>query len=484
MELIQRVDRAGLIGRSPTLYRLGLRRVKPRRRQVTVSFKPGSYRLSIQRIPAPPVALPRNGRSAALPAVAYRPAPRRRARGLSPWGAITIALEGLRRSKTRSLLAMLGIIIGVGSVIAMMGLGEGTRLEMEAQIRRLGTNTLSIRAAERRLNGVSLGRNSGQRLTLEDATAIDRLCPAVAQTSARVTEDAQVRYRNKNERAEVMGVTPEYFVIRNFPLEAGRYFGAAELAGRARVCLLGPEIQEDLFGKEDAIGKRIYLKGQPYRVIGLLQARGGNDSDFDERVWLPVTTAMERVFNLKYISRIEVQARDEKSLDLAQSQIEALLRMRHRVGAGDESTVEIRNQKDLLDTASESSAVLTALLAGIASVSLLVGGIGIMNIMLVSVVERTREIGIRRAVGARRADILVQFIIEALVMCAMGAVLGVVVGIGLCWVGAVYAGWPTVFTPLSVWVSSGFAIAIGLFFGLYPAYRAAVLSPLDALRHE
>jgi ABC-type antimicrobial peptide transport system permease subunit len=418
------------------------------------------------------------------PAPPARSRPPRRGhfyRGLSLLCALTIALESLARNTTRTFLATLGIIIGVGCVITMMGLGEGTKAQMEDQIRQMGSNTLSVRPSEQRTGAVSLGSGSGQSLSLDDADAIGESCPAVLRASPRVNSRARAKFFNRNTNTDVSGVTADYFPIRNFQIAAGRAFLRSEIERRDRVCLLGPTVLEELFGARDPIGERIYVRGQPFLVIGVLAPR---DEGWDNRVWAPVTTVMDRILGQDYLERIEVQAVDEESMDPAQEQMEALLRRRHRLGDDAPNDFEIRNQADLLETVAETSQVLSMLLAGVASVSLLVGGIGIMNIMLVSVTERTREIGIRRAIGARRGDVLLQFVIEALVMCGVGAALGIGLGFGACWLGAVYAGWPVQVTPFSLLISSGFAVGIGLFFGFYPALRAARLSVLAALRYQ
>lgn len=457
-----------------------------------VSHRGRSARETLDRPrPVPPrvtPALPALDLPAASPepaAVPTSPASwRPRRRGLSFWSAFAIAVDSLLRNKTRSVLAMLGIIIGVASVITMMALAEGTRLQVEASIRKMGTNTLMVRAAEIRRGGVAQGAESGLSLKLEDVAEIVRQCPAVSHASPRVGGSAQVKFGNKNSRTDVMGVTSDFFTIRNMPVASGRAFRSTEIASRARVCVLGSSLADTLFGNLHPLGKRVAVRGQPFEVVGVLAARGGSDSDWDERIWIPVTTAMTRMFGLKYISRIDVQARDEASMAAAQEQIDALLTRTTGVREGQEKGFEIRNQLDLLETANESNQVLTMLLAGIAGVSLLVGGIGIMNIMLVSVVERTREIGIRRALGAYRSDIVAQFVIESLVMCSVGAGLGVLGGMLACWVGATWASWPIQITLSSIALSSGCAVGIGFFFGLYPAVRAAGLSPLQALRHE
>jgi putative ABC transport system permease protein len=405
-------------------------------------------------------------------------------RQLLLWAAFCIAVESLLRTASRSFLAMLGIIIGVASVITMLGLGEGTRAEMEERIRRMGTNVLSVRTEEQRQRGVGLGADASENMTLEDAEAILRECPDVIRTAPRVGQSAQVKYRNKNERVEIMGITNDYFTIRDYRIARGRPFGAPETNQAARVCLLGSRVVETMFGQSDPLNKRVLVRGQAFRVIGTVAPKGGGDSDWDERVWVPVTTAMRRLFALKYVSRIEAQARDEGHMSRAQEQIERLLRRRHRQPEDGKSGFEVRNQQDILDAANEQSGFLTMLLAGIAGVSLFVGGIGIMNIMLVSVVERTREIGIRRALGARRIDVLAQFLIEAVVMCGAGALLGVGFGLGCCWLGASVAQWPIRITAISIGLSCFSAVATGLFSGIYPATRASALSPIDALRYD
>jgi len=412
-----------------------------------------------------------------LPALPRMP----RGRSIAVFCALAVAIESLARNKARSLLAMLGIIIGVGSVIATIALGQGTALQVQDNIRRLGTNVLSVRPGQQRQGIARLSRDSRQILTMADVTAIRASCPSVLLAAPRVMGEFQVKYRNRNSRTDVFGITPEYLQIRSCPVEKGRAFGAPEMARRARVCMVGREVVEDLFPDgESPLGEKILIRGQPFRVIGVMPERGGQE-DFDDRVWVPITTAMDRVLNLDYVQRIEAQAVDQSRLKSAEEEILALLKRRH---ASQKTEFEVRNQADLLETASQTSQVFTYLLAGIACISLLVGGIGIMNIMLVSVVERTREIGVRRAVGARRGDILGQFMAEALVMCGLGAVLGVGAGYLSCWAGSTYAAWPMVLSSASIAVSCGTALLVGLFFGIYPAFRAAELSPIDALRHE
>jgi len=407
-------------------------------------------------------------------------------RGLTLTCAIGVALESLARNKTRAFLATLGIIIGVGCVITMLGLAQGTAKQMEEQIRSLGSNTVSIRNSSRRVGPVTLGADEGNALVLEDVDAILDQCPAVLRAAPDIDEHLRVEYQTRNNRIEVFGTTNDLFPIRNFKIVAGRDFLPTEIRRRARVCILGAEVKNELFGLYDPIDEQISINRQPYRVVGLLKPHGGSDTDWDSRVFVPVTTYVFRLMSQKKaeVEAIDVQAIDESHMAAAQDQIEAVLRRRHRLRPDQPNDFRIRNQQDLLDSAAQTSSVLTALLAGLASVSLLVGGIGIMNIMLVSVTERTREIGIRRAVGARKQDILAQFLIESLVMCTMGALLGMLAGYGLCWAAAVYANYPVIISPQSVLLSSGCAVTIGLFFGLYPAVRAAGLSPLSALRYD
>jgi putative ABC transport system permease protein len=435
-------------------------------------------------VPVAPASLPTRGTHGAgiLPLSLPQPRPRRRALPLA--GSLQAAVQSLWQNRTRSFLAMLGIIVGVASVITMMALGEGTRRQVEERIRALGTNILTVRAGERRQGAVRLGNDTAQGLTLEDASAILSHCPAVRRVSPRQASDLQVKYRNSNTRVEIAALTSDYFAIRNYPVARGRAFTATEISHRRRVCLVGPELVRRLFERHDPMGQWIRVGGQAFRIIGLMSPRGGSDTDWDERVYIPITTGMARLFAVKYLSRIETEAVSQEKMDEAEAQMETLLRKRHRLRADQKSDFDIRNQLDLLQTADETGRTLTLLLAGIAAISLIVGGIGIMNIMMVSVIERTREIGIRRAIGARRCDILAQFLIEAIVMCGAGAALGVGMGGVSSWAGATYAAWPMRAHPAAILVSCGVAVATGLLFGLYPAVRAAHLSPLEALRHE
>jgi putative ABC transport system permease protein len=393
--------------------------------------------------------------------------------------AIQLAVESLSRHAFRTLLAVLGIIIGVGSVMTTMALAEGTRREVLAEVRLRGSNLLSVRPGEQRQGAVRLGEGSRASLSLEDVEEIIRSAPAVVRASPVAGDRAQVKGGNENTNSRVTGVTSEFFGIRNYRLLAGRVFTPEESQGRARLCLISHYTAEVLFGTTSPVGKRLKVKGQSFRVIGVVRPA---DGDPDDEVWVPVRTLMGRLAQREHIDRIELQARDEASLGRAAAQVEAILRRRHELRPDQENDFQIRNQQDRLEAAEETSGILTRLLVGVGAVSLLVGGIGIMNIMLVSVTERTREIGIRRAVGARRKDILTQFLVEALVMCGIGGSLGILCGIGATWLGAVYAGWAVAVTPEGAIVATGFAVGIGFLFGLFPALRASRLLPITALR--
>jgi ABC-type antimicrobial peptide transport system permease subunit len=438
--------------------------------------------------PVAPASLPARATHGAGPLTVTPPLslpqhrPRRHALPLA--GSLQVAVQSLWQNRTRSFLAMLGIIVGVASVITMMALGEGTRRQVEDRIRAMGTNILTVRAGEARQVAVRLGNDTSQGLTLDDASAILSHCPAVRRVSPRQASDLQVKYRNRNTRVEIAALTSDYFAIRSYPVARGRAFTATDIRHRRRVCLVGPELVRRLFERHDPMGQWIRVGGQAFRIIGLMSPRGGSDTDWDERVYIPITTGMARLFAVKYLRQIETEAISQGKMDEAEAQMEALLRKRHRLRADQKNDFLVRNQLDLLQTADETGRTLTMLLAGIAAISLIVGGIGIMNIMMVSVIERTREIGIRRAIGARRCDILAQFLIEAIVLCGAGAALGVGMGGVSSWAGATYADWPMRAHPAAIPVSCGVAVATGLLFGLYPAVRAAHLSPLEALRHE
>src|SRR3569833_1926056 len=388
----------------------------------------------------------------ALPHIIPMPAGRLK-HGLTLGAAIALAADALLRNKTRSMLSMLGIIMGVASVITMLGLGEGSRLQMEAHIRRLGSNLLNVWPEDPKTGAVHLGRDEGRSLNLADAAAVRKKCPAVELCSARCNGNGQVKHDHYNTKTRIAGSEPTVFEIRNLPIEKGRTFSNAEMQKRARVCLLGAETAEDLFPQQEAVGQTVMIMGQPFEVIGTLVMRGGQDAGWDDRVWVPVNTWMRRLFMRKPVDRVDgfdIRALDESHLEEAQSQVEELLRKRHKIRPGADDDFQVRNQADVLESANEQNRNLTTLLGGVAAISLLVGGIGIRNIMLASVTERTREIGIRRAVGARGWDVLLQFLSEAVMMCGVGAVVGIGGGYLACWAGQVWLGWPTSIAPTAV----------------------------------
>ena len=398
---------------------------------------------------------------------------------------VFVALAAIRANAMRSFLTTLGIIIGIAAVIAMVSIGEGAQGQVEAQIQRIGTNVLTIRPGQSLFRGVS--RESGVRLTLEDAEALRAGSGGLITIAPEVGSRQQVTYLRWNTNSQIQGTWPEYFGIYDHHLVAGRFFDEGEVRGRRRVAVLGYLMPEKL-GTPPwlLIGKTIQVGGQPFEVVGVLEEKG--DAAFvrpDEQVFIPVTTAIYRVFGgREQLNSIYAAARTPTDLDLAYGEIDRILRREHRIQPGTEVDFSIRNAADLLTTFNETTRTFTMLLAGIAGVSLLVGGIGIMNIMLVSVTERTREIGVRKALGATRRAILFQFLVEALVLCTLGGLLGVAVGVGSATAITRSASWETAISYEIVVAAIVFSAAIGLFFGIWPAQRAARLDPIDALRYE
>ncbi|MDZ4165961.1 MAG: ABC transporter permease [Smithellaceae bacterium] len=400
-----------------------------------------------------------------------------------------ISLRAIRVNKMRSGLTMLGIIIGVGAVIAMLAVGGGAREKIGEQIASMGSNLLIILPGATTSGGVRMGMGTTPTLTLGDAEAISRECPAVLEVAPSLGGVAQVIAGNVNWSTAVNGTTPGFMVVRDWPLESGMPFTDQDVKSATKVALLGKTVVDNLFGALDPVGQVIRIKKIPFMVIGVLAAKGqsATGQDQDDAVYIPVTTAQKKIFGTAFpgmVRTIAVKARSTDDLERAEGQITSLLRQRHRLGPRQDSDFNVRNLTQIMEAAEQSTRVMTLLLGAIASVSLLVGGIGIMNIMLVSVTERTREIGIRMAVGARTWDIRLQFMIEALTLAIIGGLIGVALGMTASKLISEFAGWSVVISPLSVFLAFGFSGLVGIFFGFYPAYKASQLNPIDALRYE
>jgi len=404
---------------------------------------------------------------------------------------LRIALRALAVNKLRSALTMLGIVIGVGAVIVMIAVGAGAQARVEEQIRALGSNLLLVMPGSTTAGGVRLGFGSASTLTEDDVAALNREIPeGLAAPALRGT--AQVVWGNTNWSTQIYGTTPEYLDVRQWPLAAGRAFEPAEMAAAAKVCLIGATVAKQLFGAADPLDQSIRIKRVPFTVIGVLDVKGQSlmGTDQDDLILVPIKTARSRVLGTASAARnrtvgtIWVKVADGIDTKGVEEQVRALLRQRHRIQPGADDDFSLRNLAEVMAAQEASSRVLALLLAAVASVSLLVGGIGIMNIMLVSVTERTREIGLRMAVGARTRDILGQFLVEAVTLSLIGGLAGVALGIGTSVVIAELAGWRIVLSPEAVGLAVAFAFVIGVFFGFYPARKAARLNPVEALRFE
>jgi putative ABC transport system permease protein len=397
-----------------------------------------------------------------------------------------IALAALRANLLRSLLTMLGIVIGIAAVIAMIALGDGAQQSVRDRIARLGTTTLQIDATWVRSGGVQT--NVRKRVTIDDVNSINERAPHIVAVEPQQDKDLQIQLGSKNASVKVVGATPNFAIVQHFEVDRGRLFTSNEDIGRQRVVVLGSGVLTMLGIRDpDAIiGERVRIGGMQFEVIGTLQSKGAGAGfgSADDQVFIPFGTGRYRLFKTDRLDDIFALATNEAELDLSMAEITAALRRSHRLLADAPDDFRIRNQADLLATLGEATQVFTSLLAGIASVSLLVGGIGIMNIMLVSVTERTREIGIRKALGATRRNILFQFLIEAVTLCVLGGVVGVACGVGGATVLRDSFGWSAVLGPSSVVMAFVFAAGVGILFGVWPARRASSLDPIEALRYE
>lgn len=403
------------------------------------------------------------------------------------WESVLIAFEGLNANKLRAILTMLGIIIGVGSVIAMVSLGLGVQKKVQDSIASLGSNLLIVAPGASSAPGtVHSAAGSNITLTNQDAKAIAKEVAGVKYVAPTVSDTYQLIYGNQNWNTKVQGATEELLAIRDFKIASGRFFSTSDEDVRARVAVVGQTVATNLFGNVNPVGQTIRIGTAPFRVIGVLASKGQSTmgQDQDDTVIVPLTTAQERLMGITYLGNISVQAESESVIDKVQKDITTLLRTRHHLAAKAEDDFSVRNLTAIMSTMKDTTSNLTLFLGSVAAISLVVGGIGIMNIMLVSVTERTREIGIRKALGATYSNILLQFLIEAIVISVTGGLLGISLGVVGAYIVSLVAGWNTVISLLAIISAFSVSVMIGLFFGIYPARKAALLDPIDALRYE
>ncbi|QDR79744.1 ABC transporter permease [Sporomusa termitida] len=403
------------------------------------------------------------------------------------WESVFIALDGLKTNKLRTALTMLGIIIGVGAVIAMVSVGLGVQQKVQNSIAGLGSNLLIVMpGANSPSGGVRLAAGSNITLTKQDAQAIAREIAGVNYVAPSVSQQFQIIYGNQNWKSTIQGTTQDFLQIRNFTVDTGSFFSTSDENTRARVAVLGQTVATNLFGGASPVGKTVRIGTAPFRVIGVLAGKGQSSmgQDQDDIVLVPLTTAQDRLLGQAYLNNISIQVENDKIMDKVQADITALLRARHRLAANVENDFSVRNLTALMTTMQETTGTITLFLGAVAAISLVVGGIGIMNIMLVSVTERTREIGIRKALGATYRNILLQFIIEAIAIGVTGGLIGITLGIAGARLISLVAGWNTVISGAAILAAFGVSVFIGLFFGIYPARKAALLDPIEALRYE
>ncbi|NVN90018.1 MAG: ABC transporter permease [Desulfuromonadales bacterium] len=402
---------------------------------------------------------------------------------------LKIALRALRTNKMRSFLTMLGIIIGIAAVIAMMAVGSGASYVISQQIASIGSNIILVIPGSTTSGGLRTGSGGAQSLTSDDAKAIMSECPSVESAAATVRSSGLVVYGNMNWSTIIMGAPPELFDIREWGVSGGRSISQQDVDGASKVCLLGQTVADNLFGSSDPIGKIVRIKKIPFTVIGILDRKGQSPqgTDQDDTVFVPLRTAQRNLVRSPFpntVGALLIKARSEDLLGKAEEEINSLLNQRHRVSGAKEADFSTRNLSEILAVAEQSSKAMSLLLGAVASISLVVGGIGIMNIMLVSVTERTREIGIRMAIGARKRDILLQFMIEALLLTMLGGIIGILLGAGGAIIVSHILSWPTLISTKSITIAFFFSAAVGIFFGFYPARKAAGLNPIEALRYE
>jgi putative ABC transport system permease protein len=402
---------------------------------------------------------------------------------------LKMATISLKINKMRSILTSLGIIIGVSAVIIMLAVGSGASKKIAKDMESMGSNLLMIRSASAKSGGVRMGMGTRPTLTMKDSTAIESKCRGILAVAPYSSESKQLTYGNQNWSTTVGGTTMSYFLIRNYEIESGRGFLPEDTKNSTKVAIIGQTVSTELFGDVDPIGKTIRVGNIPFKVVGLLKTKGssGMGQDQDDLVFIPITTAQRKVFGTDFpgtVSMITVKAQNDEILTTTQEDITDLLRQRHNIGKNQDDDFEIKNLAEMQETIKSTAKTMSLLLGAIAGVSLIVGGIGIMNIMLVSVTERTKEIGIRMAIGAKASDIRIQFLIESFLLSMIGGLLGVVIGIGGAYLMKTFGGMNIAITLSSIVLSLGFSAAIGIAFGYYPAYKASLLNPIDALRYE
>mgnify|MGYP001304115743 CR=1 FL=1 len=400
--------------------------------------------------------------------------------------SVKMAWDGMVANKLRTFLTLLGIIIGVGAVIAMVSLGFGVKEQIKENISRLGSNLLIVQSGGRTATGARIQAGSGARLTYDDAKAIEKQVPGIRHVAPIVARGYQLVAGNQNWTSNVTGTTPNILDIRDYRVDEGRNMSQGDLNTKDRVCVIGRTVADNLFPDGNPVGKVIRINKAPFRVIGVLEGKGqsANGFDQDDVVFVPLTTAQNRMMGINFVNNITIQAESENVVNEVQEEVEHVLRVRHRIRPGGDDDFSVRNLAALMDMMMNTANTITMLLGCIAAISLLVGGIGIMNIMLVSVTERTREIGIRKALGATYNNILLQFLIEAGVIGIIGGLLGVALGVTSSYAISTILKWKTVISVPTIFISVVFSVGIGLFFGIYPARKAALLDPIDALRYE